>query len=103
MFILLGSPASQTKKPNITRSSAKRRAPHSLSNDGTQGGSKGTHGVGKGRRVPEKVPECLRRAPEFKALQDGKAYFVDLLKQEICSPRPARHARRSPAQFFVPA
>jgi hypothetical protein len=42
-------------------------------------------------------------APEFKALQDGKAYFVDLLERKICSPRPARHARRSPAQFFVPA
>jgi hypothetical protein len=42
-------------------------------------------------------------APEFKALQDREAYFVGLLKRKICSPRPARHARRSPAQFFAPA
>ena len=31
------------------------------------------------------------------------AYFVGLLAQKTCSPRPARHAHRFPAQFSVPA
>ena len=59
--------------------------------------------AGQGQQGPRSQCARPRRTTEKGCRGPLGSSFVGLLARNICSPRPARHARRSPAQFSVPA